>query len=262
MVFVRSLLIFKNLLWRDFLIIKKDFMGDLINMVTWPTSLAITFGYVLTAFGMDKNYGSFLLIGSLATSFFYLAVGLGAELVNDFEGMRTIEFYQVLPFPSFRMLFIQKVVSFGLHSVMLAIPLLPMGKLLLGDRLDLHNLSIIKFCMIFMSAGIFFGVFALLLAGYIKNQRTFNSVWRRVYTPMLFTGCFWFTFKMAQASFPVLSYIALINPLTYIAEGIRASVFGPDGYLPFWVSLIAVLGFIGFGGYFSFKRLKQRLDFV
>jgi len=259
---IRNVLMVKNLLWRDFLIIKKDFMGDVINMVTWPTSLSITFGYILTAFGMDRNYGSFLLVGSLATSFFYLAVGLGAELVNDFEGMRAIEFYQVLPFPSFHMVFFQKIVSFGLHSVMLAVPLLPMGKLLLGERLDLHNLSLVKFCMIFMSAGIFFGVFALVLAGYIKNQRTFNSVWRRVYTPMLFTGCFWFTFKMAQKSFPVLSYIALCNPLTYIAEGIRASVFGQEGYLPFWISQGAVLGFIMIGSYFAFKRLKERLDFV
>lgn len=262
MSYIRSLRIFKNLLWRDFLVIKKDFWGDVINMVTWPTSLAITFGYVLPAFGMDKNYGSFLLIGSLATSFFYLAVGFAAELVNDFEGLRTIDFHLVLPFPSFHILFLQKVVSFALHAVLLAVPLLPMGKILLGDRLNFQNFCWWKFVLIFVSAGLFFGFFALLLSGYVKNQRTFNSIWRRVYTPMLFLGCFWFSFKMAKQSFPKLYYLSLLNPLTYIAEGIRSSVFGPADYMPFWMSFGLLSAFIVMSGFFAFKKLKQRLDFM
>jgi len=262
MSFIRSCLIFKNLLWRDFLVIKKDFVGDVINMVTWPTSLTITFGYVLPAFGMDKNYGSFLLVSSLATSFFYLAVSFAAELVSDFEGLRAIEFHLVLPFPSFHMLLIQKVVSFALHAVLLALPLLPMGKLLLGDRLDLQHFSLIKFVLIFMNAGMFFGFFALLLASYVKNQRNFSSVWRRIYTPMLFMGCFWFSFKMVRQAFPWLSYVTLCNPLTFIAEGIRSSVFGPSDYMPFWISFCSLLGFIALCCFFSFRKLQHRLDFM
>ena len=150
-----NIAIIKSLMQRDFTVIKKEFYDDLINVITWPTSLAITFGYILPEVGMqDASFGSFLLIGAVATTFFYLAVGLASDLVRDFESLRYIDFLLVIPVSSFRIVFIQKVLTFAIHSTLLSIPVVPIGKILLGARLDLSLPSVPKFLLISFLCGV------------------------------------------------------------------------------------------------------------
>ena len=255
--------IFLHLLRRDFIVIKKEFVNDLINVITWPTALAVTFGFVLPSFGMDPKYGSFLLVGAMATTFFYLAVGLGSELVSDFEMLRGIDFYMIVPASSYHFYLIQRVFSFALHSMMLSLPLLPVGKILLAERLDLSHASVFKFLLIMYASGIFFGFFALWLASWVPTNRAFGNVWRRVYTPSQLIGCYWFSFAQARTVFGNWSVISLFNPLTFMCEGVRAAIFGPDaGFINFWVSLLVLLFYIAaFGGY-AMYRLKRRLDLL
>lgn len=254
--------IFLNLLMRDLTVIKKDFFSDLINIVTWPTSLAITFGYVLPAVGMAPEMGSFLLVGSIATTFFYLAIGMGSDLVSDFSSLRFINSQLVTPITSHHVLLLQRVCSFALYSVMLSVPILPIGKLLLAQRLDLSHFSLLKFIMIVVECGFFFGFFGLFLAAIIENNRALSNVWRRIYTPMQLFGCYWFSFKMGQEVFSWPAYFMLLNPVTLMTEGVRASVFGQEQYLNFWISFTLLLGYITLLALYSFSRLKNRLDLL
>lgn len=259
---INNILIFKNLLKRDLIVIKKDFFGDLINIVTWPLSLSITFGYILPAFGMKQDYGSFLLVGALASTLFYLAIGLASELVNDFESMRCIDTQLTIPLSSYKILLFQRVTTFALHSMALSIPLLPMGKFLLGDRFSLANFALGKFFLVMLVSGIFYGFFALMLAGLINNTRSLSNVWRRIYTPMQLLGCYWFSYKMAQQVFYWLSILTLFNPLTYMTEGVRCAVFGQSEYMNFWLSMTILIIQTVLLGWYSFYLLRKRLDLL
>ena len=254
--------IFIQLMRRDVRVLSREFVGDLINAVTWPASLAITFGYVLPSVGMDQQYGSFLLIGALASTFFYLSLGMGNELVGDFTSLRCIDFYFTLPASSYQFVLLQRVISFALHSVFVSLPLLPIGKLLLGSRMDLSQLSIVKLLLIQLAAGIFFGFFGLWLAAWIPTNRAFNSVWRRVYTPMQLLGCYWFSFATGFNVFAYVTCIALLNPLTYMCEGVRAAVMGQEGYLNFWLCLVVLIGYTVVFGWYAMCKLKQKLDLL
>lgn len=251
-----------ELMRRDCVIIRREFVGDFINALTWPLANAITFGIVLPEFGMDKTYGSFLLIGALATTFFYLAVSLAEALVNDFCALRCIDFFLILPASSYQLILIQRVVSFALHATVVSVPLIPVGKLVLGDRMDLSQFSMIKFILIMLVSAQFYGFFALWLAAWIPSSRHFMSVWRRIYTPLQLLGCYWFSFAMAQKVFGMKALIVLLNPLTYMCEGVRGAVLGPTGYMPFWVALGLLCVYSVFFGWYAMNKLKQRLDLL
>lgn len=254
--------IFLSLLARDFTVIKKDFFSDLINIVTWPTSLAITFGYVLPTTGMAQEMGSFLLIGSIATTFFYLAIGMASDLVNDFSSLRFIDSQLVVPISSHRVLLLARVCSFVLYSVMLTLPILPIGKLLLGSRLDVTHFSLFKFVLIVPACGLFFGFFGLFLAAVIDSNRALSNVWRRIYTPMQLFGCYWFSFKMGHEVFSWPAYFMLLNPVTLMTEGVRGAVFGQELYLNFWLCLGLLLVYITLLAMYSCARLRKRLDLL
>lgn len=247
---------------RDFVVARKEFFSDLINLITWPTSLTITFGYVLPAVGQDAAFGAFLLVGAIATTYFYLAIGFGSELVNDFETTRYVEYMVVLPFSSYHFLFIQRICTFALHSTILALPLLPVGKLLLGPILNLQHFSLAKLIVIMLLSGFFFGFFALWLASWVPNNRAFSNVWRRVYTPMQLLGCYWFSFATAYKVFGKYALVTLLNPLTLMTEGIRACVLGQEGYLSYWLCAATLTIYIVIFGSYGLWKMKQRLDLL
>ncbi len=259
---MNNALIFLQLMRRDMRVLSREFVGDLINAITWPGSLAITFGYVLPSVGMNQQYGTFLLVGALASTFFYLSLGMGSELVSDFCSMRCIDFYFTLPTSSYRFVLSYRVFSFAFHSVIISLPLLLIGKFILGSRMDLSQLSIIKLLLVVLLSGTFFGFFGLWLAAWIPTNRAFNSVWRRVYTPMQLLGCYWFSFFTGFKVFSYIACIALLNPLTYMCEGVRAAVMGQTEYLNFWLCLAVLIAYtIGFGWY-AMHKLKRRLDLL
>jgi len=259
---MRRARLFINLLHMDFKVVRSEFIGDLVNAVTWPASLALNFGYILPAFGMEESYGSFLMIGAMATTYFYLSIGFASELVSDFDGERFIDFQVTLPMPSYKMLIMQRVVSFALQATALSMPLLPIGKVILGNKLNLATFAPLQFVVVLLLTGIYFGFFALWLAAFLPNQRSVSNAWRRVYTPLLMAGCYWFSFAMGIKVFPRAALIVLLNPLTYMTEGIRSAVMGPEEYIPFLYSLLGVVSAIVLMGLFAMWSLRRRLDLL
>lgn len=258
----KQLTVFFRLMQRDFYVFSQDFKGDVLNMVIWPTSLVFTFGYVLPTFGLDPQYGCFMLVSSLATGFFYLAISFASNLLDDLENSRSIESFLILPHLPHSLFFFQKATTFALYSTMLGTTLLPIGKLLLGTKLDLTHFSFFKLILIFLTTGYFFGFFHLFLGSLIKNHRMFSHVWRRLYTPMQLLGCYWFSLKMLKTSYPAIAYVAIFNPLTYASEGIRAAVFGAEGSINFWISWTLLLCACAATALAARLVLQKRLDFI
>jgi len=260
--FLEQACIFKNMCWRDLLVIRKKFFDELINCVTWPISFAITFGYVLPSIGQDSKYGSFLMIGVVASTFFYLSMTLGNTLVDDFCSLRFFEHQLLVPVASYKMILWQRVFMFTIHGTLLSLPVIPIGKAVLLDKLDLSHICIGKLLLIAPLTGVLFGFFALWLASWVTSGAAFSSMWRRVYTPLQLFGCYWFSFAMFTKAFPVLGYASLLVPLTYATEGVRSSVLGPDGFINFWISLSALTVYTIVFGWYAMQMLKRRLDMI
>lgn len=259
---LRNLSVFKNLLRREFAVMKKDYLNDLIDLIIWPASVIVSFGYVLPLFGMDPNYGSFLSAGAIASTFFYLSLGMASDLVYDFDSLRFIDSQLIAPVSSYSWVLVERVCAFSIHSFLLSLPLLPLSKILLATRFDMTHFSLFKYLFMMIGCSICWGFFGLWLAAMIEKPRAFAHVWRRVYTPMQLIGCYWFSFAMAQKVFPRLGYVALLNPLTFMTEGMRSAVLGAEGFMNFWLCLLLLSIFTVFLAFIACRRLKNRYGWI
>ena len=58
--------------------------------------------------------------------------------------------------------------------------------------------------------------------------------------PMMFFGCAYYPWRGLDAV-PVVKYLVLINPLVYVAEGMRGALTPDVPHMPLGVSMIALL---------------------
>lgn len=259
---INQLKIALNLISRDLLILKKDFWGNLIDILVWPTVAAIVFGYIIPSINnMHTQYGAFVLMGAIITIATVTAFDGATQLINDLETKRTIDYYLTLPLsPS--LLFIKQACSISIKNIIFTLPIFPWGKFVLYDRFDITHFSLIKFILIYMMINIFLGFFALWLTAWVKNQAAFIHVWLRMYNPMIWFGGQIFSWEQLNNVFPTIGYLMLLNPMIYCTEGLRAAIFGPVGFLNFWLSFCMLTLFTLLFAFLAITGLKKRLDCI
>lgn len=250
------------LLWREFSIIRKDFWGNLLDMMIWPSITALVFGYVLPAVGqMPESFGPFVLVGSVLTVCVVVSFNQASQIVGDFEHVGLIEYQRTLPLSTV-MLFVKMVLSTAMHCTIMAFPIFFIGTALLWHRWSWENLSVFKFFIAYPLIALLLGTVCFFIASKVARTSEFIHIWMRVFSTFLWLGCFMFSWAQINSVAPVASYALLFNPMTYCMESIRVATLGQAGLLPFWYCAIALL--IGTIFFFIIGRrsMKRRLDAV
>lgn len=253
--------VFKELLRTDLKIFKQIINDKIINFLIWVVTSAWVNTYLMSAFGVSQDYATFMIAGFCATAGFFEIYPSVVQWVNDIEGDQIISYYLTLPIPAWLML-ARMVVFFALSSGALSLIVLPTCKLLAWNNFDINTFSIIHFSCIFIVMNLFFGAFTLVITSFVKNMSSLSNVWMRFVYPVWFLGGFQYSWQTLYKTSPVLGYIALINPMTYVMEAIRISILGHQGYLPFWLCLLVTVFFTVVCTITGIVRLKKRLDFV
>ncbi len=244
--------VFKQLLATDFSIFRETFKDKIIDLSIWVAITAAIMGYVMPAFGLSADYGSFQLAGLIASAGLFELFSSVMKMVSDFEGDRVIDYHLTLPIPS-RLVLCKIMTYYALNAIILSLCVLPMGKLVLWSQFDLTKIAPIKLLIITVTTGIFYGAFTLWLAGMLENMSRIGSLWMRFIFPLWFLGGFQFSWMVLHKLFPMLAYINLVNPMMYVMEGTRAAVLGQEGYLPFWISVLALVCFSLICGSFALR---------
>jgi ABC-2 type transport system permease protein len=253
--------IFCWLLWRDIVVLRKNVFNRLLDATIWSgTNILISY-YILPAFGIEPKFGLLIWVGTILTMAFFESGYAAQELVTDRSGNNHIGYLLTLPLPSW-LVIIKLGCTTALNCMVLSIFMLPLGKLILQNNLDLGSLSIHKFILIFLVSNFFCGSFGIWVFSWAQSTVRFSEVWRRVFNPLWAFGGYQFTWLVFHKTFPRLSLIALINPLTYAFEGMRASILGNEGFIPFWISLIAVAFFTLIFTLWAIRWSRQLLDYV
>jgi ABC-type polysaccharide/polyol phosphate export permease len=259
--FKSYLKLFWQLVRTDLIIFKQGFVDSLIDTFILVTLLVIVVTYIYPSLGMSTSFGPFFAVGMVATSSLFQVWPAAVNFISDLEGNKTITYPLTLPIPSW-MVMVSKSIGWACKNVAISILILPAMKILLWDRMDLSNLMIGKFLLMFFSVSIFFGFFSLFMASLVKDMNNVDSVWIRVLFPLWFVGCAEFPWTVLHGLNPNLAYLNFINPITYVMEGIRSPVLGHENFLPFWFCFGMVWLFCFAFGWMGVKRLKKRLDFV
>jgi len=253
--------LFWQLLKTDLLIYKQNIFGQIIDEIIWITFTTIIASYVYPQFGMSKNFGTFFLVGTIVSSGVFNIFGASTKFLGNIEGSNPLSYFLTLPIPSW-LHFIKLAIGQGCIATAKTIIILPLGKIILWNRITFANLSIYKFILIYFAINFSMGMLIVFMTSLVKNLKSIHSIWSRFLFPLWFLGGAMFTWKAIHNVSPKLAIILLLNPLLHLMEGVRAAVLGQEGYINFWICFLVAWFFAVFLGWVGICRFKKRLDFV
>lgn len=251
----------KNLIHADLIIFKQSFFDKFIDLAIWVILTITVTGYIMPFFGLSHSFGVFQLGGVIAATGLFELYSNAVDLVSDFEGDRVINYNLTLPIPSW-MVIMSKAAYYFITYCVLAVCMLPFGKICLWNQLDLASIAYGKLLLAILFQSMFFACFVLWASSIIANMTKLGNIWARYIFPMWFMGGFQFSWISLYTVLPVVAYINLLNPMIYITEAIRTAIQGQADYINFWLCLAAITMFSILCFTLSLRNLKKRLDYV
>lgn len=252
----------KNLITIDLIIFKQMFLDKFIDLSIWVVLTTLVTAYIMPYFGLAVDFGVFQLGGIIAAAgLFEMGNSNVVDLVSDFEGDRVISFDLTLAIPSWLALASKTAYYFIIYTL-LALLMLPIGKVCLWNQFELTSVNYPKLILAIFAINLFYASFALWIASRVPNMAKMGQVWMRFIFPMWFLGGFQFSWMASYKTIPSFALANLINPMIYITEAVRVALLGQEGFINFWLCLLAIVFFAAVSFYFGITSLKKRLDFI
>jgi ABC-2 type transport system permease protein len=248
--------IFGALLRRDLRVARRELPQFLVRTTMQPFMFIIVFGYLLPKMGfVQGNYGSALLPGIIAVSLAFSSVqSVALPLVQEFGWTKEIEDRLMAPV-SIRLVAFEKIVSASIQGVFAALFVLPVARLIMGPIVGLTASHFGEVILITVLGAAAFSVFGLMLGTMIEAQNI-GLMFSIIVAPMIFFGCAYYPWVGLKVV-PIVQYAVLINPLVYVAEGMRGALTPEMPHMPMGVVVIAlfiVIAVFWTIGYRSFER--------
>lgn len=258
---IHSLKTVFSLLARDYSVIKKNFVDDLINTLVIVLFYEFIFGYIGPSLGMAADASFNIFVGNLGILILFLSYGRAFIDLFDVHKTGFFDYKRTIPL-SFGWLMLSYVLSYVMNYLMMLTPLFIIGKIVLGSKLSFAYTNWPLFLAIALFGMIFTACLYLNLVFRVSIQFFSIDYWQRVHGPLFMLGCTFFTFKPAATYSPWLSKLLLLNPFTYINEGMRSALSGSDAYLSAKIcfGVLTALTLINLIILFGFT--KKRLDVV
>lgn len=220
---VPAFTVFMALIRRDVRVMRRELPYFLVRTIMQPLMFIIVFGYLLPRMGFMKvDYTTTLLPGILAVSLTLSSVqSVALPMVQDFGWTHEIEDRLLAPVPV-PLIAAEKVVMGVIQGVIAILVVLPLARLIMGPipNLTLEHAGLVLCITIIGSAT--FSALGLLMGTSINPQQI-GLMFSIIIAPMIFFGCAYYPWRGLDAV-PVIKYLVLLNPLVYVAEGMRAAL--------------------------------------
>ncbi|MDB4914108.1 MAG: type transporter [Gemmatimonadetes bacterium] len=237
---VRVTTVFVALLRRDIRVAMKELPFFLLRTVMQPVLFLIVFGFLMPKMGMMRGgYQTTLLPGILAVSLALSAIqSVALPMVQDFGWTKEIEDRLLAPVPTW-IIAAEKIVSGVIQGVIAALFVLPLARLIMGPIPNLTFGHLGDILVITLLGATTFSALGMWLGTGIAPQQI-GLMFSAIIAPMMFFGCAYYPWRGLDAV-PVLKYIVLVNPLVYVAEGMRGALTPEVPHMPLPASIGALL---------------------
>lgn len=250
-----------SILMRDACVFKKHIISRFIDACIWSGATIYVSQYILPQFGISPAFGKFIMIGNIA-AWGMFEVGTNVSiLMSDIQGVNSLGYYLSLPVPT-SWIFIRIGLIDAYKSFVSTLPLIPVGKLVLWNFISLSDISYGPLLLSYVLAHLFFGFLGLFLASIMPNLEYLTTIKLRIIFPMWFLGCYQFSWHMLYNANPTLAYINLLNPITYIMEGMRSTIIHDQPLISYPICTLMTIFFIFAFAYAGVYNFKKRLDCV
>ena len=236
---VSEVAVFGALLRRDMRVARKELHFFLLRTTMQPLLFLIVFGYLLPRMGFVRGgYQSALLPGILAVSLCLSAIqSVALPMVQDFGWTREIEDRLLAPVPTW-VIAAEKIVAGVLQGVIAALFVLPLARLIMGPIAHLTFSNVGSVAVVTVLGATAFSALGLWLGTGIAPQQI-GLMFSVIIAPMMFFGCAYYPWRGLDAV-PVMKWIVLLNPLVYVAEGMRGALTPEIPHMPLPVSMLAL----------------------
>lgn len=261
---IRTAAIFLQLLWRDFYVFRKRIGRYAINYcLIFPILNIATFGYIQPGvyFGPGHSKLSIiLLLGIFTLSITSLCFTIISPFLFDVEADRYID-YQLMILPG-RLLALEMILFPACVASLISLPFFPLARILLPTYFaSVHPtwsaLLLVLFCICLCCSAYIMAAMCV-----IKNSHSIRLFWLRCNWPLLALGGFWIPWATLKEFYAPLAYLCLLNPFTYITEGMRSALIGSDQFIPYQICIIALLLFFCIFTITAFYFFKRKMDHV
>jgi ABC-2 type transport system permease protein len=236
----RASSVFFALLRRDVRVARKELVFFLVRTTMQPLLFLIVFGYLLPKMNfLGKGYQTTLLPGILAVSLSVSAIqSVALPMVQDFGWTKEIEDRLLAPVPT-GLIAAEKIVAGTIQGVIAAAFVLPIARLVMGPIPALTLSHAGEVLLIGVLGSMAFSALGMWLGTAIAPQQI-GLMFSVIIAPMLFFGCAYYPWRGLDV-IPVMKYIVLINPMVYVAEGMRGALTPSVPHMPIPVVGVALL---------------------
>lgn len=234
--------IFCALLKRDLKLVISSFRTIAIDSISFSSCFILLFGYFLPTLGMSKTLSLPLFLGSLIIAITSLSFSRTVGIKSDIEFSGFINYHMTLPISKYWLIF-EYIVAFSLELFFAITPALIVGLVILSEPVQILT-NLIPFFLIYIISLLFYSIFFLFISFAFKWAFFISNTWERILTPMINLGCLVYTWYPLSKFSPLLSYITLLSPLTFISEGFRNSILDINQFLPLSICFAVIVGWI------------------
>ena len=215
--------VFVALLARDVRVARRELPFFLVRTVLQPLLFLVVFGYLLPAMKFVRgDYTTALVPGILAVSLTLSAIqSVALPMVQDFGWTKEIEDRLLAPV-SMRVVGAEKIVAGVIQGLIAALFVLPVARLIVGPIPGLTLAHGAEALLVTVLGATAFSALGMLLGTAISPQQI-GLMFSVIVGPMLMFGCAYYPWRGLDAV-PVAKYVVLVNPLVYVAEGLRAAL--------------------------------------
>ncbi len=251
--------IFWALMQRNMLLLKKNFISKLLDGLFTSIAILVVAGYLLPLVGIPSYMiGPFFINIALNTLFSY-GFAMAMNILKEIKNGGRIYYLFTLPVPK-KWVLASYITNFALEVIIITIPLLLIGAVVLGDKLQIIQTNWLLLPFISMATIVFFGIFMLLIGIHYEQKWFFANIWPRRLSPMYSFGATFYMWKSLYAFAPTFALITLLNPLVYISEGLRNALIGGDRFLSGWLCCGALFVWSLLACITLQYSLKKRMD--
>jgi ABC-2 type transport system permease protein len=232
--------VFIALLRRDIRVARKELPFFLLRTTMQPLLFLIVFGYLLPRMNFTRGgYQSALLPGILAVSLATSAIqSVALPMVQDFGWTKEIEDRLLAPVPTW-IVAAEKIAAGVIQGIIAALFVLPLARLIMGPIAGLTFVHLGDVFVITVLGATVFSALGMWLGTGIAPQQI-GLMFSVIIAPMLFFGCAYYPWRGLDVV-PVMKYLVLLNPLVYVAEGMRGALTPEIPHMPLPVSMGALL---------------------
>ncbi len=256
-----NLRIISALLHRDLKVLSAQLVSRFIDGAVIVGLQIVEFCYILPLMGLSPQLIGPLFLGTLVLIIFHMGFAMSLRHLHDLQSDRFIDYQLTIPV-RWQWLLISYIISFIIEVSIIAIPLLTISILFFKSQFGIIEVNFLGIASIYFISLIFLGLVFLYLPFAYSFEWFNDNIWPRRLSPLLMLSSCFLPWKQVHAFAPIIGQILLLNPLTYVADGLRSALIGGPDFISVWrCVLILIIVSCVLAGIFMIQT-KRRLDIV